>query len=179
MKSYIALLRGINVGGHRKILMADLRKMFEDLGYQSVRSYIQSGNIVFNTDEEDAAYVERFLEERILEKFGFQVPVLLREKNEWQEMMQNNPFLKGEEPVESLHITFLASKPLPELLPQLESRQTENDQIQIRGKHAYLLIKGSYHKTPLNNQWLEKTLQTQTTTRNWKGVLKIWELVKD
>lgn len=151
--------------------------MYEDLGYQSVRSYIQSGNVVFNAEDENAAQLEQVLEERIFEKFGFEVPVIVREKQEWVEMMQNNSFLEEGESVDSMHITFLASEALPELLPQLESRQTDNDQIRIIGKHAYLLIKGPYHKTPLNNQIMEKTLKTTSTTRNWKGVLKIWELL--
>jgi uncharacterized protein (DUF1697 family) len=177
METYISILRGINVGGHRKIKMADLRKMYEKMGFADVKSYIQSGNVIFKTERKNIPSLEKELEEAIEEKFGFDVPVIIREKNEWKQVLDENPFLKTDASTEDLFVSFLSQTPNADLLKMLEKRETENDQIQLIGKNAFLKIQGSYHKTPLNNQWLEKTLQVKSTTRNWKGVLKIWELL--
>jgi len=177
METYISILRGINLGGHRKIKMANLRKMYEDLGFENVKSYIQSGNVIFQTHEKEIAILEKELEDAILENFGFEVPVIIRTKQEWNQLMEVNPYLKEDASIENLFVTFLSGVPQPNLFDKLESRTTENDQIKVKGKHAYLKIMGPYHKTPLSNQWLEKTLQVKATTRNWKGVLKIQEIL--
>lgn len=175
----MSLLRGINVGGHRKIKMAELRKMYEDLGFENVKSYIQSGNIIFQSQSTESSGFEKQLEEAILENFGFEVPVIVRQKHEWQKVIQENPFLVNNTPIEELCLTFLSETPQTHSLDQLKSQETENDQIKVIGKHAYLKILGPYHKTPLNNNWIEKTLKVKATTRNWKSVLKIEEMLSN
>lgn len=177
METYISILRGINVGGHRKIKMADLRKMYEELGFINVKSYIQSGNVIFQSSPIKISILEKKLEEAVLENFGFEAPVILRKKHEWEKVLVENPFLKNDDTTENLFVSFLSDTPKPDLLKKLEERETENDQIKVLDKNAYLKILGPYHKTPLSNQYLEKTLQVKATTRNWKGILKIHEMI--
>jgi len=179
METFASILRGINVGGHRKIKMADLRKMYENMGFTNVKSYIQSGNIIFQSNENIASNLEKNLEEGILNCFGFDVPVIVRNINEWRQLIDENPFLEEKSSIEDLCVTFLSEPPQPELLSQLIIRETENDKIKLIGKNAYLKITGPYHKTPLNNNWIEKTLKVKATTRNWKGILKIGEMLEN
>jgi uncharacterized protein (DUF1697 family) len=179
MERFISILRGINVGGHRKIKMADLRNMYIDLGFKNVQSYIQSGNLVFNSELVDISQLENILEKAILKYFEFEVPVIVRKKHEWEQVIQENPFLNENSTIDELCVTFLSETPQIQLLNQLQSRETENDQIQVIGENAFLKIKGPYHKTPLNNNWIEKTLKVKATTRNWKSVLKIGEMLNN
>lgn len=179
METFVSILRGINVGGHRKIKMADLRKMYEDMGFKNVKSYIQSGNVIFQSESVEIAQLENDLEKAILQHFGFEVPVIVRRKHEWERVIRENPFLSGDHSIEDLSVTFLSKTPHPDLLSQLRSRETENDQIEVIDDHAYMKIMGPYHKTPLSNQWIEKTLKVKATTRNWKGILKIGEMLEN
>lgn len=180
MNKKIALLRGINVGGHKKILMTDLRLLFERLGFKNVRSYIQSGNIIFDTSvDKDEIDVEVQIEAAIKEQFGFDVPVIVRSKEELESLVNNNPFVKGgmfDDP--QLFLTCLKSEPKAEDRIITENFRFEPDQFSIDRKDIYMVCMGKYHLSKLSNTFFESKLKVGATTRGWKTILKLLELSK-
>lgn len=177
MKSHVAILRGINVGGHRKILMADLRVLLGRLGYDNVETYIQSGNVVFNGPENiDSLDLEKQIFEAIADKYGFEVKVLVRTTEEWKKTVKLNPFLKSAD-VNQLHVTFLKAIPEPDTVNAAKSLEFEPDLFEIIKRDVYINCLQKYNETKLSNNFFEKKLKVEATTRNWKTVLKITELL--
>lgn len=177
MTMYIALLRGINVGGHNIIKMAELRRVLEEIGLERVKTYIQSGNVLFESEEGAAALIKR-IEEKILEEFGFPVPVVLRTAQEWERIIQNCPFItEGLAEGESVNVAFLAANPSQEGLDRLSFYKTEKDNFQIEGNNVYLDFRHSIRDSKLAAN-LSK-LGVPATVRNWKTVLKLSSMVKE
>lgn len=175
MTIYLALLRGINVGGNKKIKMADLRIMLEGMGLQRVQTYIQSGNVLFESDE-PAETLQGKIEAEINRTFGFSSSVLLRTASEWKEVVAQCPFsfeTLGEG--ESIHVSFLTHAPTPEEWDKLPDFQNEIDQYHIEGKTIYMYLKQSILDSKMAAN-LQK-LGTPTTSRNWKTVLKLASMV--
>jgi uncharacterized protein (DUF1697 family) len=171
MTTYIALLRGINVSGHRMINMEELKKVLASLNFKNLRTYIQSGNIIFETEKTDPLFLEKQIGEKILNHFGFLVPVIIRSREEMEKIFMNNPFiLKRNEPAGKLHVTFLPVKPDLDLLKKLEEYRFLPDEFVISGKEVYLFCPGGYGRTKLSNQFFESKLKITVTTRNWKTV---------
>ena len=165
MKRYVALLRGINVGGRAKVAMADLRAVFESLGFDDVRTYIQSGNVVFGSSKTvDAAAVEK----RIAAEMGVEPTVLLRTAKEMATVAEGNPFAD----TDGLHVTFLAAKPKG----TVEVPEGQPDELAVVGREVYLRCPNGYGRTKVNNTFLEKQLGVPATTRNWKTVTTLAEL---
>jgi len=176
MQQYIALLRGINVGGHQKIPMATLRQLLGGLGYKDVKSYIQSGNIIFQSDKKQTEIqIADIISTGILEEFGFEVPVLVKTAEDFKEAEKANPF--STEPIETLHLTFLSEIPKLEDIAILEHSSFAPDRFIIQEATAYLNIPGKYHKTKISNAFFEKKLNVTATTRNYKTILKIISLL--
>ncbi len=178
MNKKIAILRGINVGGKRKILMADLKSLCEKLGMKSVRTYIQSGNLIFNSDKKSFE-LENDLEKAITENYGFDVPVIVRTEKEFGNAINNNPFFDDNTDIKQLHLTFLKEKPKKENIENTLTRNYEPDKFKIDDKDVFIFCAGKYHKSKLTNIFFEKQLKVGATTRNWKTVLKLWELSKN
>ena len=178
MINYIALLRGINVGGHRKVPMAELRQLMSDLGFDHVKTYIQSGNIIFNADTEDTVQLAEKIQKAILRHFGFEVPVICLEAARLQHAVKSNPFATASTPIENLHLTFLSETPEESQVTALEAMDYAPDQFDHQNTWIYLNIPGKYHKTKLSNALFEKKLKVSATTRNWKTVLKLSELLQ-
>lgn len=178
MSKKIAILRGINVGGKRKILMADLKALCEKIGLENITTYIQSGNIIFNSKLENSELEDK-LEESIKERFGFIVPVIVRNSIEIRNSIDKNPFYHKNADINKLHLTFLKEQPSQENLAKVNSFNFEPDKFEIAGKDVFLYCDGKYHQTKLNNTFFEKKLNVGATTRNWKTVLKLFELGKD
>ncbi len=178
MTNKIALLRGINVGGKRKILMADLRELLAGIGFTDVKTYIQSGNIFFNlSNEMSDAEIADAIEKLISDNYGFDVPVVIRSVEEVEQAIENNPFYTGEEEnITNLHLTFLKEKPSEENQLKTEEYNYEPDKFVIKNKDVFIFCEGKYHKSKLTNTFFEKKLKVSTTTRNWKTVLKLLEL---
>jgi uncharacterized protein (DUF1697 family) len=176
MPVYISILRGINVGGHKLIKMDALRSLYEQLDFTNIKTYIQSGNVIFQSPELPLADLADTISGRIKITFGFEVPVLVIEKSELEDILMKNPFITGKkEDINSLHVTFLSAPPDPEKIAQIATGNYGADQFIIHGRAVYLLCPGPYHATKLSNAFFEKTLQRTATTRNWKTV---GELVK-
>ncbi len=178
MKKYIAILRGINVGGKRKILMTDLKQLFNALGFSNVATYIQSGNVLFsaNTQEDENELAGR-IEKAIFERCGFEVPVIVRSAGEIEALIAVNPFYNEEETViEQLHVTFLKNIPAADKVDALVKLDFLPDRFQLKDKNVFLACAAKYSDTKLNNQFFENKLKVPATTRNWKTVLKLAEL---
>ena len=174
----IAILRGINVGGKRKILMADLKAMFLDMGFTDVTTYIQSGNVFFKDDEIKQEEIEEKIESAIKGKFGYDVPVIVRTSSEIAQALESNPFYGPDEDIKALHLTFLKSSPSKEHLKSIEDLDFAPDRFVVKNKNVFLFCPGKYHQTKLSNQFFEKKLKVGATTRNWKTVLKLMALSK-
>lgn len=177
METYIALLRGINVGGRNKIKMVDLKTSLLLLGLENVQTYIQSGNIIFNYKKMESNEIEQLLKAAILESFELVVPVLVLTKKELEYAFLNNPFLKEKNiDPKTLHVTFLKDKPKQTLAKSLENPSKNNDQFIIHRKMAYVSCPNGYGKTKLTNGFFEKKLDQPSTTRNWNTITKLMAL---
>ncbi len=175
MKKYIAILRGINVGGKRKILMADLRALLESKGFENVSTYIQSGNVFYNYKKNiKSAAMEKMIHDAIAEKYGFDVPVIVRTKKEIEQAILDCPFPTEE--INKLYLTFFKSQPEIELVESFNEMTFGEDKFHIKEKEAYILYADRYSKSKLTNNLLEKKLKVTATTRNWKTTLKLVEL---
>jgi len=178
MARYISILRGINVGGNRKILMADLKSLFEKLGFSNVQTFIQSGNIIFESiKKESNTDLERNIQKAISETFSFDVPVIVRTSEEMAESIANNPFWKEKDAdIERLHLTFLKELPSVEKLEKIKDLQFLPDRFQIIGQEAFIFCSAGYSDSKLTNQFFESKLGVSATTRNWKTVMKLYAL---
>jgi uncharacterized protein (DUF1697 family) len=174
MKIYISLLRGINVGGHRKIKMADLREVYLDAGMTNVSTYIQSGNVVFIYDDE-VSTLQQALQDAIAAKFGFEVNVLLRTGAAWSAVATSHPFADVPDFEEKkLYVTALATAPIdPTPIP---ADTIGDERYQLSGDVVYLYCTNGRGKTKLANDMLERHYSQRATTRNWKTTQKLAEL---
>jgi uncharacterized protein (DUF1697 family) len=180
MAKYISILRGINVGGKRKILMKDLKSLFEKMGFSKVETYIQSGNVIFELEPKGSnADLEKNIQHSISETFGFDVPVIVRNADEWAKSVANNPFWKEKDvDIDRLHLTFLKDLPVPEKLEKISTFTFPPDKFEIIGKDAFIFCSTSYSGSKLTNQFFESKLGVQATTRNWKTVMKLDEMIE-
>lgn len=172
MEKYIALLRGINVGKARKILMVDLREALAKEGYEDIQTYIQSGNVVFSSTKDDVPLIEHSISTLIKNSFSHDVPVMVRTAQEFQELVDRNPFIQDSE-IEQLHVAFLQSPPQPERVAGLETLQSHGDSLHIHSKDIFIRCKGAYRDSKIANPSIERKLKQEATTRNWKTVLKL------
>ncbi len=180
MPVYISILRGINVGGHKLIKMDALRSMYGQLDFSKVTTYIQSGNVIFQTLELSLPDLADTISEKIKITFGFEVPVIVIEKAELEDILMKNPFIRDKkEDINSLHVTFLSAPPDPEKVAQIATGNYGADQFLILGRTVYLFCPGAYHATKLSNTFFEKKLQRTATTRNWKTVSELAKIASE
>jgi uncharacterized protein (DUF1697 family) len=174
MNTYISILRGINVSGHKMIKMDALRKLYETLGFKNVRTYIQSGNVIFESKPAKHAELEKKIAQKIRADFGFEVPVLVRTHDEMEAVIQNNPFLKkrNEDPAK-LHVTFLSAAPNAAIIADIQKGSWASDQFSVRDTHVYLFCPDGYGNTKLHTNFFESKLKLTATTRNWKTILEL------
>ncbi|MEM5774548.1 MAG: DUF1697 domain-containing protein [Anaerolineaceae bacterium] len=177
MSVYISLLRGINVGGSAKIAMADLRALYEDLGFHDVTTYVQSGNVVFSADEVDLPALARGIEQKMQAVWGFLVPVLMRTVDDFSRILTGNPFLSRPEVDPSkLHVTFLTAPAEESRLGGVASPNVDGDEFAICGQEIFVYCPNGYGRTRLNNNFFEKKLALPATTRNWNTVRELHRL---
>ncbi|MBK6612087.1 MAG: DUF1697 domain-containing protein [Sphingobacteriales bacterium] len=173
---YIALLRGINVSGHKIIAMDNLKKWLTSFsGFSNVETYIQSGNIVFTTNLQTETEMADNIAHIIKQNTQFEVPVLIITPAYLQEVLNDNPFadLSGFDPAKMM-FTFLNQTPSPENIENmLQFKHQSNDVLKINGKIIYLYCPDGYGKTKLNNNLIEQKLKVNATTRNYNTVLKL------
>ena len=177
MKVYIALLRGINVSGKRKVPMADLRTMLTDIGLANVKTYIQSGNVVFESKEDNTAILEDSIAEHIKSTFGFEVPVLVKTKTELEVIFKSNPYMDLDAIAEKqLYFVLLKNLAEKELTKAFHSEKYANEDFKITDDCVYLLCKIGYGKAKLNNNLIERKLKVEATTRNYNTMVKLLDL---
>jgi len=176
MPVYVALLRAINLGSRNKIAMPKLREMFEALGANDVRTHLQSGNVVFRSTVGSAAELVAAIEERIATDFGHDVKVLLRTKTQLAKVVGDSPFAKTAD-LSKVHVTFLIDAPDPDRADGLDHSKFEPDEFEVIGREVHILCPNGYGRTKLNNAFFEKKLARVGTTRNWKTVTTLAEMV--
>jgi len=182
MNIYIALLRGINVGGKNIIKMSELKRVFESIGLCEVRTYIQSGNVLFKSNEKEEPLYNK-IEQEIEKAFGFSVTIVLRTAEELQWIVQNCPFSEEEvlqaesySETESLYVAFLPHVPSQEKIEYLNAYRSEKDEFRIERRDVFLLSYNNIRKSKVANN-LQK-LDVTATVRNWKTINKLAELAK-
>ena len=174
MATYIALLRGINVSGHNMIKMDELKGVLGELDFTGIRTYIQSGNIVFGSNSDDPAALAAGIAGKIRERFGFEVPVVIRTLQELDVISKSNPFLRdGNLDAGKMHVTFLSELPDPGRTEKIMEYNFPPDEFAINGKEIYLYCPDGYGRTKLTPQFFESKLKVSTTTRNWKTILTL------
>jgi uncharacterized protein (DUF1697 family) len=178
MTTYISILRGINVSGHKNIRMEDLKAVYEGLDFGEVTTYIQSGNVIFKTGLNlSMSVLSEKIDKAIEEKYHFHVPVIIRTADEMHQILSSNPFLNEEgTDREKLHVTFLEEEPEPTDVSAIQKYDFPPDAFRIIGKEVYLFCPGGYGNTKLSNTFFENKLRVKATTRNWKTVGKLAEL---
>ncbi len=180
MKTYVALLRGINVSGHKIIKMELLREVMVNNGFHYVSTYIQSGNIVFDSDNENAAALEHQISQIIFKQFGFDVPVRITTLQELEQIFNENPFVKEsvENPTQP-YVAFLSDVPTNNNLQSLQAVHFGNDLFVNKNRVLYLWYADSPANTKLTNTAIEGKLKLKATSRNWKTVQKLLALIKN
>jgi uncharacterized protein (DUF1697 family) len=171
MNIFISMLRGINVGQNKQIRMTELKALYEALGLANVRTYVQSGNVVFESTQRDASRLSSAIEAQIAQAFGYTVAVLIRSPKDFQQLIDTNPFLHGrQEDPTKLHVTFLQQMPSKLQVDTLEIFTSEADEFCVQGQEVFLFCPNGYGRTKLSNSFFERKLNTSATTRNWKTV---------
>ncbi len=175
--TYIALLRGINVVGKKIVRMKDLSHMFESMKFRNVRTYLQSGNVIFESPPTAPQVIAKKIGKKVEEKFGFPVSVILRTPDEMKKLIAANPLLKDKTVQrERLHVTFLSTPPDGKTISALDMKKEPNEKFIIKGREIYLYCPNGYGVSKLNNNTFEKKLNTTATTRNWNTTTKLLEL---
>ena len=180
--TYVALLRGINVGGKQMLPMAALSKMLADADCTDVRTYIQSGNVVFSATPACAKQIPQRIAAQIKKSFGFEPPIIMRSADELQSIIADNPFLKSRTnraDEDHLHVAFLSDAPLKSNLAALDPNRSPDDTFAFRtpgNREIYLHLPNGVARTKLSNAWFDSKLKTISTMRNWRTVLKLNEM---
>ena len=177
-RPYVALLRGINVGGHHKLPMRDLAAIFAAAGCEGVRTYIQSGNVVFRASPDLADGLPTRIADAIEASHGFQIPIVMRTASDFDRIVRGNPFLAAGADPTKLHVGFLAAAPDPTRLAQLDPDRSPPDVFEVRGGEIYLHFPAGVARSKLDNSYFDRTLNTVCTIRNWRTVGKLHEMLR-
>lgn len=179
MNYYVALLRGINVSGSNKILMLDLKEMFVQLGFANVKTYLQSGNVVFQTDSTEALKIEQQIKSEILKVFGFDISVWVLSKKSFSKIYKNNPFLNNKElDFKMIYTVFLKKTPDSQLFNKIKYNSDYPEEMVLDGKSIYMYYVNGYGRSKVNNNFFEAKLKVIATTRNWRTVTNINNLME-
>lgn len=180
MTTYISMLRGINVGGQNKIKMETLRQLYAGLGFSYVQSYIQSGNVIFQSKSTDISLLEKTISAAIRETFGLEVPVLILTVRDMEQAVQKNPYrLDSSKDPGTIHLTFLSAIPEVSLLEKISSAAYVPDEFRVIGKVIYIHCPEGYGRTKLTNTFFENKLKLKATSRNLKTATELTERARN
>lgn len=171
---HVAFLRGINVGGNNKIEMKTLREVFAALGFENVKTYINSGNVIFETVESDelSARIEKAIEA----EFSLKIKTMTRTATEIGDIVENNPFVGRFENDKDLHVLFLDAELSADKRELLLAQNNENEMFAVRNREIFCLLRAGVADSLLGKGFIDKKLKTPATARNWRTVKKIAEL---
>jgi uncharacterized protein (DUF1697 family) len=174
MNVYISMLRGVNVGGHNKVKMEALKALYESLGLKHAQTLIQSGNVVFQTKEQEPELLARQIGDGIEKTFKFRPSVIVRTTSEMRDVIMKNPFA-GRKQIEpgKLLVTFLVADPGSEARKQVLALKTDPEELRVKGSELYIYFPNGIGKSKLPMAKVEKTLKTSGTGRNWNTVQKL------
>ncbi|PCJ23279.1 MAG: hypothetical protein COA97_11965 [Flavobacteriales bacterium] len=174
MKTYISILRGINVSGQKKILMTDLKSLYQELGFANVQTYIQSGNVVFECKEASPIQLQEMIFDKIESHYGFEVPNLILTPAEIETALSDNPYPNIENP----YFTFLSENPKQENINALNSISFDNEFFELIGKVIYSHYPNGAGRAKMNNNLIERKLKIRATSRNLNTTKKLLEMTK-
>ena len=170
---YIALLRGINVGGNTMIKMSELKEMFEGLGFENVATYINSGNVAFDSKKTAEGTLTAKIEKAIEKELGKNIQVMVREQSVVGAILENNPFDGKFESHKEMHVLFMSGEMPLDKEKQLLEQQTDNERFEVRGREIYTHLKAGLADSLLGKGYIEKKLKVPITARNWRTVEKL------
>ena len=177
MKTHLALLRGINVSGHNMIKMDTLKNLLENAGFQNVRTYIQTGNVFIDSDEDQAASVGFKIKQEIFKVLGLDVPVVMISKSDLQACFTNNSFAMEKEcDFKKLYVAFVSKELQGSAINDLKISQFKPDEAQIDGNRIYIKYAIGAGNTRLDQKYIEKKLNVIATIRNWNTVINLLAL---
>ncbi len=174
---YVAFFRGINVGGKHVLPMKQLAAIFEKAGCRDVRTFIQSGNVVFEASAAMIKTLPAKIAAEIEKQFGFDAPIVLRSTDELRSAIRDNPFVKRAADPKALHIYFLADEPGLKAIATLDAARSAPDAFAVRGREIYLHLPNGMGRTKLTNAYFDAKLSTVCTARNWATVQKLLEMM--
>ena len=177
MPRFAAFLRGVNVGGKNKLPMKDLVALFEKAGATDVRTYVQSGNVVFDAPARAAGGLAASITQLVATKFGHAPVVILRTKDELEAAIEANPFLARNPDLGRLHVMFLADEPAAERAASLDPNRSPGDEYALAGRDIYLYLPGGVATSKLTNAYFDAKLKTVSTGRNWRTVTSVSEMM--
>jgi len=174
---HLALLRGINVSGHNMIKMDVLKTILENSGFQNVETYVQSGNVFLETEDENPQSVGFAIKQEIAKHLGFDVPVIVISKADLEKCLTNNPFFKEKEvDTKKLYVAFISKELNNSALNELKISQFKPDEAFIEGSRIYMKLETGAGNTKLTQKYIEKKLNVTATSRNWNTVNKLMDL---
>jgi uncharacterized protein (DUF1697 family) len=177
MKTHLALLRGINVSGHNMIKMDTLKNLLENAGFQNVRTYIQTGNVFIDSEEDQAASVGFKIKQEIFKVLGLDVPVVMISKSDLQACFTNNSFAMEKEcDFKKLYVAFVSKELQGSAINDLKISQFKPDEAQIDGNRIYIKYAVGAGNTRLDQKYIEKKLNVIATIRNWNTVINLLAL---
>jgi uncharacterized protein (DUF1697 family) len=180
MKTYISMLRGINISGHRIIKMEALKALYVDLGYVNVQTFIQSGNVIFQHDQAFGKDLEKTITATIRQKFGFDVPVIIKDIEEMKQIIAANPFLVDPGKDSSkIYVTFLSDVPERAKFDKIGEGQNFAEDYRLNDKTIFVYCPNGYGNTKLSTNFLESKLKVAATSRNWKTTLELLRLAEE
>ena len=177
MRTFVALFRGINVGGKNKLPMKDLVSLMENTGLKNVRTYIQSGNVVFQTADSMVPDLDKKIQDSILGRHGLSLGLVILDKNEVDRSVSENPFPEAASEPKSVHLTFLSALPTNPDIEALERIRVPSERFALHEKVFYLHAPEGIGRSKLAAK-IEKALGVSCTSRNWRTVLKLQEMIR-
>lgn len=177
MARYVALVRGINVGGHRRVSMGDLRGLTEALGHEDVRTYVQSGNVLFTSSARSERKLEEGFEKAIAKELGHEVRVMVRSASHLERIITENPYGDRKPEPKQLHVVFLADKPKAADVRSFDTTAYEPDEVTAMERDLYVYLPNGAGQAKLTNAILEKRLGVPGTMRNWRTVTTLADML--
>lgn len=176
LEMYVALLRGLNVGGKNRLPMRELRDVFLASGCHRVQTYIQSGNVVFAAGTNELENLSDRIMVAIEERFGLTVPLVTRSAPDLARVIESNPFDLEEDDSRGLHVGFLLDEPDPRDVTSLDPNRSPSDRFQVSGREVYLWCPNGIGRSKLTTQYFDSRLHTVMTVRNWRTVNRLAEM---